>query len=65
MSVGAGVQNDTIVRSTRGMDQIDQSAFVVIAGLLQEAMEEHGMAPADVRTVVGDFSSREHLVVTR
>lgn len=43
---------------------IDHEAFVVIAGLLKEAMEDHGMAATDVDAVVRDFSSREHLVVT-
>ena len=43
---------------------IDHAAFVVIAGLLQEAMEEHGMTEGDVNAVVHAFVSREHLVVT-
>ena len=43
---------------------IDHKAFLVIAGLLQEAMEEHGMAEPDVNAVVRAFASREHLVVT-
>ena len=43
---------------------IDHQAFVVIAGLLQEAMEDHGMTPADVDAVVKEFGAREHLVVT-
>ena len=43
---------------------INHEAFVVIAGLLQEAMEEHGMPSADVDAVVKEFNVREHLVVT-
>ncbi len=43
---------------------IDHQAFVVIASLLREAMEDHGMAAADVDAVVKAFSAREHLVVT-
>ncbi len=43
---------------------IDHEAFVVIAGLLREAMEDHAMAAADVDAVVREFAAREHLVVT-
>jgi hemoglobin len=43
---------------------IDHAAFVVIASLLREAMEDHDMAPADIATVVRAFVAREHLVVT-
>jgi hemoglobin len=43
---------------------IDHDAFVVIAGLLREAMEDHGMSAADVDAVVRAFTAREHLVVT-
>jgi hemoglobin len=43
---------------------INHQAFVVIAGLLQEAMEDHGMSRADVEAVVREFAAREHLVVT-
>ena len=43
---------------------INHEAFVVISGLLQEAMEDHDMAPADVDAVVKAFGAREHLVVT-
>ena len=43
---------------------INHEAFAVIAGLLQEAMEEHGIAATDVDAVVKAFAVREHLVVT-
>lgn len=44
---------------------IDREAFVVMAGLLKEAMEDHDMARADVDAVMQEIAVREHLVVTR
>jgi len=59
----ASYSDDHLERVHRPLG-IDHAAFVVIAGLLQEAMEDHGMAPADVQAVVKEFAAREHLVVT-
>jgi hemoglobin len=43
---------------------ITHEAFLVMAGLLKEAMEDHEMTPADVDSVIRAVASREHLVVT-
>lgn len=43
---------------------ITHDAFLVMSGLLREAMEDHDMAEADVDAVVREVAIREHLVVT-
>ena len=43
---------------------IDPEAFVVMASLLQEAMEDHDMAATDVDAVMHEIVIREHLVVS-
>ncbi len=43
---------------------ITHDAFLVMTGLLKEAMEEHDMTNADVDAVIREVASREHLVVT-
>jgi hemoglobin len=42
---------------------ITHEAFRVMTGLLREALEEHGVSPADVDSVMGEILRREHLVV--
>lgn len=43
---------------------ITHEAFVVMADLLKEAMEDHDMPDADVAAVIREVAAREHLVVT-
>jgi hemoglobin len=43
---------------------ITHEAFLTMAGLLKEAMEEHGMPGSDVDAVMHEIHVREHLVVT-
>ena len=43
---------------------IDHEAFVVMASLLKEAMEDHDMAATDVDAVMHEIVIREHLVVS-
>lgn len=43
---------------------ITHEAFLVMAGLLKEAMEDHDMVRADVDLVTREVLAREHLVVT-
>ena len=43
---------------------IDHDAFLVMADLLKEAMEDHDMPAADVKAVMHEIVIREHLVVT-
>ena len=42
----------------------DHEAFVVMASLLKEAMEDHDMAATDVDAVMHEIVIREHLVVS-
>ena len=44
---------------------ITREAFLVMADLLKEAMEDHDMETADVDSVLHEIRVREHLVVTR
>jgi hemoglobin len=43
---------------------ITHEAFLVMAGLLREAMEDHGMPAADIDAVMREIAARERLVVT-
>ena len=43
---------------------ITHEAFLVMAGLFREAMEDHDMADPDVAAVMREVVSREHLVVS-
>ena len=43
---------------------ITHEAFLVMAGLLKEAMEDHDMSIPDIEAVMHEIRVREHLVVT-
>ena len=62
---GPGSYTDEHLARVHARLGIDKQAFDTIAGLLAEAMEDHGMDRADIEAVVHEFAVREHLIVTR
>jgi hemoglobin len=61
---GPGSYSDDHLQRVHARLGITHDAFKVMAGLLQEAMEDHDMAPVDVDAVMHEIVIREHLVVT-
>ena len=61
---GPGSFSDDHLQRVHARLGIDHEAFLVMASLLKEAMEDHGMPQADVDTVMHEIVIREHLVVT-
>jgi hemoglobin len=61
---GPGSYTDDHLQRVHARLGITHDAFKVMASLLREAMEDHGMASADVDTVMHEIAVREHLVVT-
>ena len=61
---GPGSYTDDHLQRVHAKLGIDHEAFGVIGGLLREAMEDHGMAEADVDAVMHEIVIREYLVVT-
>lgn len=62
---GPGSYGDDHLQRVHANLEIDAGAFTVIAGLLQEAMEDHAIADADVRGVMHEVMVHQHLIVTR
>ncbi len=62
---GPGSYSDEHLQRVHERLGIDKPAFDTIAGLLAEAMGDHGMEQADIDAVVHEFAIREHLIVTR
>ena len=62
---GPGSYTDDHLQRVHERLGIDNEAFNVIADLLVEAMEDHGMEKADRAAVFNEFASRKHLIVTR
>jgi hemoglobin len=61
---GPGSYSDDHLQRVHARLGITHEAFLVMAGLLKEAMEDHGMASADVGAVMHEIVVREHLVVS-
>jgi len=61
---GPGSYSDDHLRRVHAHLGITHEAFLVMASLLKEAMEDHDMPPADVNSVMHQIHIREHLVVT-
>ena len=62
---GPGSYTDDHLQRVHARLGIDKHAFDTIAGLLAEAMEDHGISKVDIAAVVHEFNIREHLIVTR
>jgi hemoglobin len=61
---GPGSYTDDHLQRVHARLGITHDAFLVMAGLLKEALEEHDVATADVSAVMHEIHIREHLVVT-
>jgi hemoglobin len=61
---GPASYSDDHLRRVHARLGIDHEAFVVMASLLKEAMEDHDMAAVDVDAVMHEIVIREHLVVS-
>lgn len=61
---GPASYGDDHLRRVHARLAITHDAFLVMSGLLREAMEDHDMAEADIDEVVREVAIREHLVVT-
>lgn len=64
MMGGPGSYSDEHLERVHARLAITHDAFVTVSGLLQEAMEEHGVADPDVQAVLHEVVIREHLIVT-
>lgn len=62
---GPGSYTDDHLQRVHARLGITREAFLVMADLLKEAMEDHGMPSADVAAVMHQIRIREHLVVTK
>jgi hemoglobin len=62
---GPGSYSDEHLARVHARLDIDNAAFKVIASLLREAMEDHGMTEPDIAAVMHEITIREHLVVTQ
>ena len=56
---------DDALRNVHADLEIGREAFEEMAYLLRETLEEFGIQPADVDTVMNEIERRAHLVVTR
>ncbi len=61
---GPGSYSDDHLQRVHARLGITRDAFLVMGGLLKEAMEDHDMAAEDVDLVMREIVSREHLIVT-
>jgi hemoglobin len=62
---GPGSFTDDHLERVHARLGIDKKAFVIMAGLLKEAMEDNGMAGPDVDAVIHEIVIREHLIVSK
>jgi len=62
---GPGSYSDDHLLRVHARLGITHDAFLVMAQLLKEAMEDHDMDSPDVDAVMHEIVIREHLVVTR
>ena len=65
MMGGPASYSDDHLRRVHARLGITHDDFLVMASLLQEALEDHALAPADVQAVMHEIAIREHLVVTK
>jgi hemoglobin len=61
---GPASYTDEHLRRVHAHLGISHEAFLVMADLLQESMEDHAMPRADIEAVMHEIRIREHLVVS-
>lgn len=61
---GPGSYSDEHLERVHARLGITRAAFVVMSGLLREAMEDNGMSAQDIQVVMHEIVIRERLIVT-
>jgi hemoglobin len=61
---GPGSYSDAHLERVHARLGITKASFVVVIGLLTEAMQDNGMTASDVQAVMHEIIIREHLIVS-